>query len=207
MAASDERRRATRARLCFAKFVARALGRAREARPRAEYRRRRRRDRRRARRTSSGSRPVGVGKYGRCIKPQEPDPERWLPKKQRSYNKRFAGRKGAKGSASKTRKFSGAQGGDASDARAAKLDMYAKHQAEKAAAAADEEEKAGGGKVGSEKQQKRGGKKGKGKGERLHAAVAADGADQPRARAPSGGRHAKMTFRERCADLPSWTPR
>ena len=47
---------------------------------------------------------------------------------------------------------------------AAKLDMYAKHQAEKAAAAAAEEEKAGGGKVGSEKQQKRGGKKGKGKG-------------------------------------------
>ena len=96
------------------------------------------------------------------LKPQEPDPERWLPKKQRSYNKRFAGRKGAKGSASKT--FSGAQGGDASTRDAAKLDMYAKHQAEKAAAAAAEEEKAGGGKVGSEKQQKRGGKKGKGKG-------------------------------------------
>ena len=46
---------------------------------------------------------------------------------------------------------------------AAKLDMYAKHQAEKAAAAA-EEEKAGAGKIGIEKQQKRGGKKGRGKG-------------------------------------------
>ena len=101
-----------------------------------------------------------LGKYD-PLKPTEPDPERWLPKKQRSYNKRFAGRKGAKGSASKT--FSGAQGGDASTRDAAKLDMYAKHQAEKAAAAA-EEEKAGAGKIGIEKQQKRGGKKGRGKG-------------------------------------------
>jgi signal recognition particle subunit SRP72 len=59
------------------------------------------------------------GKYN-PDKPTKPDPERWIPKNQRSYNRR--GRKGRS-------KFLGAQGGGTgfgADKEAAKLDAYAR---------------------------------------------------------------------------------
>jgi len=69
------------------------------------------------------------GKYD-PRKPATPDPERWIAKKSRSYNKR--GRKNKQ-------KFSGAQGiGDGGAKDAAKLDAYARAQAKKEAVKADE---------------------------------------------------------------------
>jgi len=64
-------------------------------------------------------------------KPSKPDPERWIAKKSRSYNKK--GRKNKQ-------KFSGAQGAGTVDSKdAAKLDAFARAQARKEEALRAEE--------------------------------------------------------------------
>ena len=65
------------------------------------------------------------GRYN-PVRPSKPDPERWIPKNQRSYNRR--GRKGRT-------KFLGAQGigsGAGAEKDAAKLDAYARAAAKAA---------------------------------------------------------------------------
>mmetsp|Transcript_51696 Transcript_51696/g.66213 ORF Transcript_51696/g.66213 Transcript_51696/m.66213 type:complete len:767 (+) Transcript_51696:24-2324(+) len=77
------------------------------------------------------------GKYD-PLRPTNPDPERWIAKKLRSYNRR-KGKKGA------SQKYSGAQGtsSEAANKDAAKLDAYARAQAKKNADLKAAEEPAG----------------------------------------------------------------
>ncbi|KAJ1449866.1 hypothetical protein M885DRAFT_534300 [Pelagophyceae sp. CCMP2097] len=107
--------------------------------------------RRRARqRTAYLVRLAAAGKYD-ARAPPVPDAERWIAKKQRSYNKRGKKNRG---------KFVGAQGGDANVKDVAKLDAFARKikAAADAAAAVDEAANAilqGRGKKGGRQQRKR----------------------------------------------------
>ena len=78
--------------------------------------------RRKKRREAYLAKLQSEGKYD-PKNPKPPDPERWIAKKQRSYNKRGRKNKG---------KFTGAQGGDISSKDAQKLDAKSRADERKA---------------------------------------------------------------------------